>query len=43
MESGSGLFSYALVVAGGLPDFVYSLLTPIVYIPDHIIERFIDE
>lgn len=43
MDSGSGLFAYATVVLGALPDFAYSFLTVIVYIPDHILDRFVDE
>lgn len=43
MESGSGLFTYGVVALGALPDFAYSILTVIVYIPDRVIEHFIDE
>jgi len=43
MDSGSGLFAYFAVVLGALPDFAYSFLTVILYIPDRIIERFVEE
>lgn len=43
MDSGAGLFTYGLVVVGALPDFAYSVLTVILYIPDRILEHFIEE
>lgn len=43
MDSGSGLFAYVAVVLGALPDFAYSFLTVILYIPDQILDRFFDE
>lgn len=43
VKSGPGLFAYGIVALGALPDFVYSAITVIVYVPDHVLERFIEE